>query len=152
MPSRCWAPSGLPWDSNRERRQCYGHFRDNGIILEVSVINWLTAAIGPSISDHPAKLLWDYGIRVQPNMMIGIMGIDLNNEWHVWKYKLGFSDEELDAMQLLGLERSFLGDNIKERLWAKHFAGLLGGSDTMSGAIMKAKDVHCASVGRAANV
>merc|ERR1711871_483375 len=127
--------------------------RERDVMLEVSVTsNWLTAAVGPNLSDHPAKLLWNHGIKVHPNTDDpGIMGIDLNNEWHIWKYTLGFSDEELDAMQLLALERSFLQVSVKGELWAKHFSGLLGGSDTMSDAIWKAKEVHCNSAGHAAS-
>ena len=52
------------------------------------------------------------------------------------------------AMQMLALERSFLGEAEKERLWARHFAEqsaleVIGG--TMADAIMAAKEVHCAA-------
>ena len=123
--------------------------RDHDILLEVSVTsNWLTAAIGPDLSDHPVKRLWQYGIKVQPNTDDpGIMGIDLNNEWHIWKHVLGFSDEELHAMQLLALERSFLPLEEKERLWSLHFSPL-GNAPTMGEDIMGAKEVHCAAAAR----
>ena len=131
-------------------RDVMDRLRERDVLLEVSVTsNWLTAAVGPHIRDHPVRKLWEHGIKVQPNTDDpGIMGIDLNNEWHVWKHELGFSDEELDAMQMLALERSFLGEAEKERLWARHFAEqsaleVIGG--TMADAIMAAKEVHCAA-------
>ena len=139
-------------------REVMDRLRERDVLLEVSVTsNWLTAAVGPDVSDHPVRTLWEHGIKVQPNTDDpGIMGIDLNNEWHVWKHELGFSDEELDAMQLLALERSFLGQEEKERLWARHFAAQravfgdgasadAGCGDTMADAIMRAKEVHCAA-------
>ena len=97
--------------------------RDSGVLLEVSVTsNVLTSAVS-SIEDHPVRKLWEYGIPVCPNTDDpGIMAIDINHEWDVWESRLGFSDQELDAMTIIALKHSFLPDNEKELLFSNFFA------------------------------
>ena len=97
--------------------------RDRNIMLELSVSsNWLTNGV-PSIQAHPAKKLWQFGIPICPNTDDpGIMGIDLNSEWHLWRDVLGFSAKDMAAMTLLALERSFLDASTKNNLHDLYFS------------------------------
>ena len=95
--------------------------KSSGAILEVSVTsNWLTNAV-PSIASHPARLLWEFGIPICINTDDpGIMAIDLNHEFDIWT-SLGFSNEELEAMTIYSLDRSFLPEDEKQRLFRRYF-------------------------------
>lgn len=106
-------------------RQVMDVMRDRHIMLEVSVSsNWLTAGVA-SIEAHPARNLWTHGIPICPNTDDpGIMGIDLNHEWHLWRHTLGFSENDMTAMTLLALEKSFLPFDARERLHNMYFSDL----------------------------
>ena len=97
--------------------------RDQSILLEVSVTsNWLTAAV-PTIESHPVRKLWQHGIPCCVNTDDpGIMGINLNHEWLIWKELLGFDDDDMSAMTRFALDRSFLTDVNKRRLFDLHFS------------------------------
>ncbi len=101
--------------------------RDAGTLLEVSVTsNWLTNGV-PSVAAHPARRLWEHGIPVCVNTDDpGIMSIDLNGEWDIWRDTLGFSAAEMTAMTVLAMEASFVDAAEKERLFGKHFAAHVG--------------------------
>ena len=66
-----------------------------------------------------------HGIPICPNTDDpGIMGIDLNHEWQLWRHTLGFSENDMSAMTLLALEKSFLPFDARERLHNLYFSGL----------------------------
>jgi len=100
--------------------------RDRSILLEVSVTsNWLTGAV-PTIESHPAKKLWEHGILLCPNSDDpGIMGIDANHEWSIWTEKLGFGADDMTAMTIHALDRSFISDDVKKRIFDLHFSTLV---------------------------
>tara|TARA_B100000780_G_scaffold275859_1_gene243345 strand:+ start:95 stop:1345 length:1251 start_codon:yes stop_codon:yes gene_type:complete len=128
--------------------------RDRNIMLEVSVSsNWLTAGVD-KLENHPVKNLWEHGIPVCPNTDDpGIMGIDLNHEWHIWRDTLGFSEEDMSAMTLLALDRSFVSEMTKNKIYDLHFSTLEppneDGEYTIETAVKWAESHHKSVVDRA---
>lgn len=95
---------------------------DHDVMLEISVTsNYLTNAVD-KISNHPASMLWDFGIPLCVNTDDpGIMAIDLNHEWDVWIEDLKFKERDLRAMNMIALDRSFLPKQARERLYHDFF-------------------------------
>eukprot|EP01047_Picozoa_sp_COSAG01_P028728 COSAG01_NODE_1941_length_8843_cov_33.836802_2_plen_93_part_00 len=86
------------------------------------------------------------------------MAIDLNHEWAVWTEELGFSVEEMEAMTLLALDRSFLPREERERVFQQcgfqscrqaftaGGAGGGGGWASLADAVADARAVHARAV------
>jgi hypothetical protein len=80
-------------------------------------MRWVRACVRACVQ-HPARSLWEAGVPLCVNTDDpGIMAIDLNHEWAVWTEELGFSVEEMEAMTLLALDRSFLPREERERVF-----------------------------------
>ena len=92
-------------------------------VLEVSVSsNYLTSAV-PSLAAHPARELWNKGVRITVNSDDpGIMDLTLSGEYAVWQDVLGFSDAELVQCNLTALAASFLPAATKKRVYDAAFA------------------------------
>ena len=118
--------------------------RERDVMLEVSVTsNFLTSAVS-SIDTHPARKLWEYGIPLCVNTDDpGIMGVDLNNEWDIWRENLGFSVQEIDAMQIYALDRSFLPRNEIDRIFLNYFAS--GEDDTLELSVKRSRELQKSS-------
>jgi len=126
--------------------------RDKKIMLEVSVSsNWLTAGVD-TLENHPVRKLWRHGIACCPNTDDpGIMGIDINHEWHIWRQTLGFSADDMAAMTLLALDRCFLPESTKHRLHDAHFFNVAASCEndhthTMATSVAWATEHHQAQV------
>ena len=94
---------------------------EHGVVLEVSATsNWLTSSV-PSMQAHPARMLFEAGVRVCVNTDDpGIMHIDLPGEYQIWRDVLGFSVEELKQTNAWALEASFVTEETKQ-LVREHF-------------------------------
>ena len=120
--------------------------RDRGVLLEVSVTsNYLTNAVS-SIKSHPVRALWKYGIPVSINTDDpGIMAIDLNSEYDVWRTDLGFTESELDATNVMALERTFLSAEERERIFRVYFAN--DANDSLESSVRNARDIQLTNGG-----
>jgi adenosine deaminase len=99
--------------------------RERGVTLEMCpTSNWLTHGVG-SVAAHPALRLLREDVKVTLNTDDpGIMGIDLNHEWTVAHEQIGFTEDDFRAVTANALAASFLPDDMKATVRAKHFAWL----------------------------
>lgn len=90
--------------------------KDRNVALEVCpTSNWLTQCV-KTIDEHPLKYLYSQGVKVTLNSDDPqIMGIDLTHEYEIAE-KLGMTKENLRQMNQWALEKSFLPDEIKNRV------------------------------------
>ena len=98
--------------------------RDSGALLELCVSsNYLTGAV-PSVAAHPARALFDHGIRLSINTDDpGSMNCTLSSECAVWHDVLGFSVAEIARMNVDALAASFVDAAVKDRVLREHFPG-----------------------------
>ena len=99
--------------------------RKRGVTLEMCpTSNWLTHGVD-SVASHPALRLLREGVKVTLNTDDpGIMGIDLNHEWTVANEAIGFTEDVFRAVTENALAASFLPEDVKSKVRAKHFAWL----------------------------
>jgi adenosine deaminase len=84
--------------------------------------NWLTKGVA-SVRQHPIGRLLRSGLRVTLNTDDpGLMGIDLVHEWDVARDHLEFRAADFAAVTRNALEASFLPDEEKAEIRARHFA------------------------------
>jgi adenosine deaminase len=96
---------------------------DRGVTLEMCpTSNWLTQGV-ESVDRHPIRRLLQRGVRVTLNSDDpGLFGIDLTHEWEIARDQLGFTDDDFRAVTTNALRASFLPDDAKSDLLARHFA------------------------------
>jgi adenosine deaminase len=93
-----------------------------GVTLEMCpTSNWLTRGVR-AVADHPALRLLREGVAVTINTDDpGLMGIDLTHELEVARDEIGFTDGDLAAVTRNALEASFLPQDVKGAVRARHF-------------------------------
>ena len=98
---------------------------ERGVTLEMCpTSNWLTKGVA-SVEEHPIGRLLHEGVKVTLNTDDpGIMGIDLVHEWEVARDRIGFTEEDFEAVTANALEASFLPQHVKSEVRAKHFGWL----------------------------
>jgi adenosine deaminase len=119
-PSRLGHGLSTAWDPD-----VIALVRDRGVVLEMCpTSNWLTGGVA-TVADHPVLRLLRDGVRVTLNTDDpGIMGIDLDDEWRVARDEIGFDEQDLAAVTNAALEASFLPDEVKRDVRARHFGWL----------------------------
>ena len=98
-----------------------------GVTLEMcptsNVLTWGVARP----EDHPAGRLLAAGVKVTINTDDpGLMGIDLTHELEVARDALGFTIDDLRAVTSNAIEASFVADELKANLRARHFGWVEG--------------------------
>jgi adenosine deaminase len=96
---------------------------ERGVTLEMCpTSNWLTQGV-KSLHRHPIRRLLRRGVRVTLNSDDpGLFGIDLTHEWAVARDQLGFTDDDFRAVTTNSLRASFLPDDVKRDVLARHFS------------------------------
>jgi adenosine deaminase len=96
---------------------------ERGVTLEMCpTSNWLTQGV-ESVDRHPILRLLQRGVRVTLNSDDpGLFGIDLTHEWEVARDQLGFTGDDFRAVTANALRASFLPDEAKSDVLARHFA------------------------------
>lgn len=83
--------------------------------------NWMTKGVA-SVEEHPIRSLLHQGVKVTLNTDDpGLMGIDLLHEWQVARDLIGFGEEDFRAVTRNALEASFLPEQVKAGVRARHF-------------------------------
>jgi adenosine deaminase len=97
--------------------------RERNVTLEMCpTSNHRTNAV-KRISEHPAGRLLDEDVPVTINTdNPGLFGIDLTNELEACVRELGFSDEDVKRVTRNALEASFVDDDRKRDVVARHYA------------------------------
>jgi adenosine deaminase len=100
---------------------------ERGVTLEMCpTSNVLTRGVARP-EDHPAGRLLAKGVKVTINTDDpGLMGIDLTHELEVARDALGFSIDDLRAVTSNAIEASFVPDDLKTGLRARHFGWVEG--------------------------
>lgn len=95
---------------------------ERGVTLEMCpTSNWLTQGV-ETVDRHPIRRLLQRGVRVTLNSDDpGLFGIDLTHEWEVARDQLGFTDDDFHAVTANALRASFLPDQVKREVLARHF-------------------------------
>ncbi len=103
---------------------------ERGVTLEMCpTSNWLTGGVR-RVEDHPARRLLRQGLSVTINSDDpGLFGIDLTHELEVARDALGFGEDDLRLATGNAIRASFLPDDIKADVRARHF-GWLGDAAT----------------------
>ncbi len=103
---------------------------ERGVTLEMCpTSNWLTGGVR-RVEDHPARRLLREGLSVTINSDDpGLFGIDLTHELEVARDALGFGEDDLRRATGNAIGASFLPDDIKADVRARHF-GWLGDAAT----------------------
>src|SRR5439155_1685299 len=141
-PEFMCAPGGLDWDGAMEALgpARLGHglsvARDPAVI-ELVIRRGVTLEMCPTSNvltwgvarpeDHPAGRLLAAGVKVTINTDDpGLMGIDLTHELEVARDALGFTIDDLRAVTSNAIEASFVADELKANLRARHFGWVEG--------------------------
>ncbi len=95
---------------------------ERGIVLEVNPwSNYLTNSVH-RIEEHPLKRLFDLGVKVTINSDDPeLLDTNLNNEYRIAHEILGMSLEEIQACNHTAVESSFLPQETRKHILAKHF-------------------------------
>lgn len=91
-----------------------------GVTLEICPSSNIQCHTQPSFAQHPAKKLFDAGVRVTistDNMTLA--ATDLDREYTHCVEEMGFSERELVQMNLYAAEASFLPEQEKQALCAR---------------------------------
>jgi adenosine deaminase len=96
--------------------------RDKEVTLEVCpTSNWLTRSV-PSLEEHPLPHLRRAGVRVTLNSDDPqLMGIDLVHEYSLATRLYGITLSDFLEMNRLAVEASFLPEETRRRVLARHF-------------------------------
>ncbi len=88
--------------------------------------NWLTGGVR-RVEDHPARRLLRAGLSVTINSDDpGLFGIDLTHELEAARDALGFDEDDLRRATRNAVEASFLPEETKADVRARHFGWLDG--------------------------
>ncbi len=103
---------------------------ERGVTLEMCpTSNVLTRGVA-SLEDHPAGRLLAEGAKVTINTDDpGLMGIDLTHELEVARDALGFTLDDLRKVTSNAIEASFVPDESKGSLRARHFGWVDGATE-----------------------
>ena len=128
-PHTCGAPSGCSargrighgiraWGDEEAIRS----LRESEVTLEVCpTSNWLTHSV-PSLEAHPLPALRRAGVRVTLNSDDPhLMGIDLVHEYELAARLYGFTAADFLAMNRDAVRASFLPEEARRRVLARHF-------------------------------
>jgi adenosine deaminase len=101
--------------------------RERGVALEMCpTSNHRTNAVA-RLADHPARRMLDEGVRVTVNTDDpGLFGIDLTHELEVCRDDLGFADEDLARVSRNALDASFVDEDAKRDVAARHLGWAAG--------------------------
>lgn len=91
-----------------------------GVTLEICPTSNIQCQSQPSYEAHPAKRLFDMGMRITINTDNMILSdIDLDKEYDHCVKEMGFTEQDLIRMNLYAVEASFQSVEEKEKLAAK---------------------------------
>lgn len=94
--------------------------RDNGVTLEICPTSNIQCKTQPSYRQHPAKKLFDAGIRVTISTdNRTLAAVTLSDEYDHCVHEMGFTREDLVRMNLYALEASFLPEEDKAGMKAQ---------------------------------
>jgi adenosine deaminase len=102
---------------------------ERSIALEMCpTSNWLTHAVD-RVEDHPSLRLLRAGAEVSINTDDpGLFGIDLTHEYEAARDRIGFTDDDLRAQARNAIATSFLPDDVKVDVGARHFGWAFEGA------------------------
>lgn len=89
--------------------------KDEGIVLEVCLTSNLQTQVVDSITNHPFKQYYDYGIKVTINTDDpSVSGIDINHEFELAVNVFSLKFEDIKRLLLNAVEGSFATEDIKQ--------------------------------------
>jgi adenosine deaminase len=99
--------------------------RERGVGLDMCPTSNLRTRAVPSLAEHPARRLLREGLLVTINTDDpGLFGIDLSHEFELCRDALGFTLEDLRTATENALRTSFLPEETKRAVRARHFGWL----------------------------
>ncbi len=93
---------------------------DNHVTLEICPTSNIQCRTQPSFEAHPAKKLFDAGVRVcisTDNMSLANTDLDIEYEHCV--REMGFTEEDLVQMNIYAAEAAFMDEKTREKVLAK---------------------------------
>ncbi len=94
------------------------------VTLEVCPTSNVRTRSVATFEDHPAKRLFDQGVSIAINTDDpGLFDLTLTGELTVARDRMGFTDEDLLAVQRQALQASFLPRDTRVRISERHFGG-----------------------------
>lgn len=90
---------------------------ENGVTLEICPTSNIQCRTQPSYAEHPAKKLFDAGVRVTistDNMTLA--ATDLDGEYTHCVEEMGFSEKDLVQMNIYAAEAAFLPEEERQAL------------------------------------
>ena len=96
--------------------------RTRNIMLELCLTSNLYTGVVTSIKNHPIKKLMEYGVPISLNSDDpAILGTTLTDEYVSAMVELGFTEEELKALNRSALEYAFYPDKAKLKEKLQHY-------------------------------
>ena len=93
---------------------------ENGVTLEICPTSNIQCRTQPSFAAHPAKKLFDAGLRVTINTdNMALANTDLDKEYAHCVDEMGFTMKDLVQMNIYAAEAAFMEDDERRRLLAR---------------------------------
>ncbi len=93
---------------------------DNRVTLEICPTSNIQCQTQPSFAEHPAKKLFDAGVRVCINTdNMALANTDLDTEYAHCVEEMGFSYEDLIRMNIYSAEASFMDEATRGKILAR---------------------------------
>jgi adenosine deaminase len=96
--------------------------KERDVLLEICpTSNWLTQCV-PVLADHPLPDFYRAGVKVSINSDDPqLMDIDLTHEYEIAEKYYDFNNEDFRKMNLYALKKSFLPDEVIDKVRKTHF-------------------------------
>jgi adenosine deaminase len=108
-----------------ENPELLRYVRDRRICLEINITSNVQTRVVSQAAEHPVRRYYDAGVAVTLCTDSWLMGgVTLSDEYLTARRELGFPDDALDAMALMGFEFAFLSWPERAELMARARADL----------------------------
>ncbi|MAU19859.1 MAG: adenosine deaminase [Martelella sp.] len=93
---------------------------DEGVVLEVCPGSNIALLVYPDLATHPLRRLFDAGVKVTLNSDDPpFFRTSLAREYEAARDKMGFSEDEIDAMTRTAIEAAFVDEPTRKRLLSR---------------------------------
>lgn len=100
-----------------ESENCMNTLKENDILLEVCPTSNIETKVCSSISNHPIKKLFDYGVKVSINTdNRTVSNITLNDEYELLEKTFHFTERDFNNMNVEAIKHAFINDIEKLKL------------------------------------